>query len=59
MRPGIFLAALAVLAGCGVDGEPIRPAYSGRVSAGSDGVSAGVGTSIIRGNVSVHVGTSL
>jgi hypothetical protein len=48
-----------VLAGCGVDGDPIRPSYNGTVSAGTDGVSAGVGTKIIRGNVSVHVGTSL
>lgn len=59
MRGLCLLGSLMVLAGCGVDGEPIRPSYNGSVSAGSDGVSAGVGTTIIRGNVSVHVGTRL
>lgn len=59
MKGLCLLGALVLLAGCGVDGEPIRPSYNGSVSAGSDGVSAGVGTTIIRGNVSVHVGTRL
>lgn len=59
MKGLCLLGALVLLAGCGVDGEPIRPSYNGSVSAGSDGVSAGVGTTIMRGNVSVHVGTRL
>jgi hypothetical protein len=59
MKRLFVLGSLMVLAGCGVDGDPIRPSYNGTVSAGTDGVSAGVGTKIIRGNVSVHVGTSL
>ncbi|WP_135506609.1 hypothetical protein [Roseovarius aestuariivivens] len=59
MKKGMMLAAVALLAACGVDGEPVRPNYNGTISAGSDGVRAGVGASVIRGNVSVHVGTRL
>lgn len=55
-----FLAALglAALAGCGVDGEPVRPSVEANVGAGSRGVSAGLGTTIVSGNMSVHVGTT-
>ena len=59
MKQLMILGAVTLLAACGVDGEPIRPSYNGTMSVGSDGVRAGVGTSVISGNVRVHVGTSL
>lgn len=59
MKILLTLGALAILAGCGVDGEPTQPQYNGTISAGSDGVRAGIGTSIIGGHVRVHVGTRL
>ncbi len=59
MRQLLIVGAVTLLAGCGADGEPIRPSYNGTISAGSDGVSAGIGTSIMRGNVRVVMGTSL
>ncbi|MFN3209199.1 MAG: argininosuccinate lyase [Roseovarius sp.] len=74
MRRLIACICLAVLAGCGVDGEPIppgaepddtvarndptvvRPNINGALTVGTNGSRASVGTSIISGNVSVHVG---
>ncbi|MBU3260061.1 argininosuccinate lyase [Roseovarius sp. PS-C2] len=56
----IFAALmLAALAGCGADGEPIRPTAQANVGVGSHGVSGSVGTTLRRGNVSVGMGVAL
>jgi len=57
MRRAIWAAtALAALAGCGVEGDPVRPSVSTTISAGSGGVHAGVGTGVAVGGVHVGVG---
>ncbi|MDW3118406.1 MAG: argininosuccinate lyase [Roseovarius pacificus] len=50
---------LAALAGCGADGEPIRPTAQASVGVGSHGVNGAVGTTLRRGNVSVGMGVAL
>ena len=57
MRRAIWAAtALAMLAGCGVEGDPVRPSVSTTISAGSGSVQAGVGTGVSVGGVHVGVG---
>ncbi|MBC7131902.1 MAG: argininosuccinate lyase [Roseovarius sp.] len=49
MRAAMALALLALAAGCGVEGDPVRPKVGTVVSAGSGGnVSAGVGVTVGR-----------
>jgi len=55
----MVLLSAGMLAACGVDGEPIQPSVTTNVGVGSNGVSGGIGTTIVRGKMSVHVGTSL
>ncbi|MFD1343522.1 hypothetical protein [Litorisediminicola beolgyonensis] len=50
------LLALAVLAGCGADGEPVRPTYGATVSVGSDGVRTGASVGLRKGPLSVGLG---
>ena len=75
MKRAIAVLGLILVAGCGVDGEPVppdsepddtvarndptqvRPNLNGSLTVGTNGSRASVGTSIVRGNVSVHVGT--
>ena len=76
MKRAIAAFGLLILAGCGVDGEPIppgsepddsvarndptvvRPNINGSLSVGSNGTRGSVGTSVVSGNMSVHVGTT-
>jgi len=39
------------------DPAPVRPNLNGSLTVGTNGSRASVGTSIVSGNVSVHVGT--
>ncbi len=55
----LVLTALAMLAGCGADGEPIRPTAQANVGVGSNGVTGSVGTTLTRGSVSVGLGVGL
>ena len=55
MKAVLILGMLA-LAGCGADGEPIRPTYSAGVSGGSGGVNVGGGVGLSKGRVSLGVG---
>jgi len=50
---------LAALAGCGVDGEPIRPTAQANVGVGSNGMTGSVGTTLTRGNLSLGLGVGL
>lgn len=59
MKQICALLGLALLVACGVDGEPIQPSMNTTVGVGSNGPFGAIGTSIVSGNVSVHVGTSL
>ena len=58
MRHLLACLVLSTLAACGVDGEPVRPSMEANVGAGSRGMSGNVGTTLISGNMSVHVGTT-
>lgn len=59
MRWMAIIALVAALAGCGVDGAPVRPTVSTTVSAGSGGVHTSVGTGVRVGGVNVGVGVGL
>lgn len=54
MRILLVLTVLA-LAGCGVDGAPIRPSATLGVSIGPDGVSPNANVGVSKGPVSVGV----
>ena len=56
-----FLVALAllILAGCGVDGEPVRPSLGTTIGVGSRGVNATTSVGAVLGNVNVGVGVGL
>jgi hypothetical protein len=59
MRKLGFLFLMAALAGCGADGEPVRPAVNTSVSAGTGGVHVGTGVSVTKGIMSVGLGLGL
>lgn len=52
----VGVLALILLAGCGVDGEPIRPSLTTSISAGSGGVQTSTAVGMRSGPVSVLVG---
>ncbi len=56
IRLGLLLLGLAVLAGCGVDGEPVRPTAEASVGVGTEGVQTGVSAGATIGRVGVGVG---
>lgn len=57
MRKMIFaLLGLAVLAACGVDGEPVQPSLNAGVGIGSGGVRIGGAVGLHKGPVSVFLG---
>ena len=55
----LALTAIMGLAGCGADGEPIRPTAQANVGVGDRGVNGSVRTGLISGNLSVDVGMTL
>ena len=50
------MLSLSILAGCGVDGEPVQPTVSGGVSVSRSGVHATGGVGLNRGPFSVFLG---
>lgn len=56
MRQWLILMGVALVAGCGVDGAPMRPEAHGRVTVGNQGVSAGGDLSLTNGTITVGVG---
>ena len=59
MRAILAGLGLVALLGCGVDGEPVRPAINTTVSAGSGGVHTNVGAGVRVGGVNVGVAVGL
>lgn len=59
IRAVLGLLGLVFLVGCGVDGEPVRPAAGVNVGVGSNGVNVGVGGGVRVGGVNVGVGVGL
>ncbi|MEL6376852.1 MAG: hypothetical protein AAFQ04_06585 [Pseudomonadota bacterium] len=57
MRALGIIAALGLLAGCGVDGEPLTPAYTTVIGVSNKGVSGGVATTLSNSNVAITIGT--
>ena len=52
----LAFVALGVLAGCGVDGEPVQPSLSAGVAVSSGGVYAGGGVGLRQGPLSLFIG---
>ena len=55
MKRLIWVGALALLAACGADGDPVRPSVDLGVSIGPDGVRTTTGVSVRKGPVTVGV----
>lgn len=51
-----FMILLATLAGCGVDGEPIRPSMTTYIGVGGSGTHVGTQVSVSKGNMTIGVG---
>jgi len=56
MRPVAILLTLALLAGCGADGEPVQPTMNAGVAVGAGGVHPYGGVGLHRGPFSVFMG---
>ncbi|SCZ50049.1 hypothetical protein [Epibacterium ulvae] len=56
MKVAALLLGLFMVAGCGVDGEPIRPTLNAGVGVSSNGVHLGGRVGANKGPVSVTVG---
>jgi len=54
-----FIGVLAVLAGCGANGDPLRPTASTSLSVGTNGVSAGTNLGLSNGTFSLGIGQSV
>ncbi|GGH35326.1 hypothetical protein SAMN05444007_10890 [Cribrihabitans marinus] len=53
-KPLLVMAVL--LAGCGVDGEPIQPTLNAHLGVGSSGAHVGGGVGLSKGPLSVFLG---
>ena len=49
-------AASVALAGCGADGEPVRPSLNAGIGIGSGGVHVGGNVGVRKGPVSIAIG---
>jgi hypothetical protein len=59
MKPILILCALASLAACGADGEPIYPTATNQVTMSNNGVSAGTRFGASKGPFNVSLGVGL
>jgi hypothetical protein len=50
------LTGLLLLAGCGVDGAPIRPSLNTQITIDPDGVSTKANLGLTRGNLKIGLG---
>jgi len=53
---GIGLLGLTLLAGCGVDGEPVRPSLNAGVSVSQNGVHTGGSLGLNKGPFNLRLG---
>ena len=56
MRLLAILPAMALLAACGADGEPVRPTLNTTVGIGENGLHTHTSLGARKGNLSVQVG---
>lgn len=56
MNKLFVIGLLAVLAGCGAEGDPLRPTANLGVSVGPNGVSQSVGVGASNSNMSLSLG---
>ncbi len=59
MRITATLITLAALAGCGADGDPIRPTANVNVGVGTSGTSAGINLGLNKGPWNLSLGRHL
>ena len=59
MKHALAILALAMLAGCGVDGEPVAPSMNANVGVGPGGLSGSAGMTLSKGPFSVGWGAGL
>jgi hypothetical protein len=55
----VLTGILVVLAGCGANGDPLRPTASSNLSIGTNGVSAGTNLAVTNGFFSVGIGQTI
>lgn len=55
-RITLTLFLLATLAGCGVDGDPIRPTAAASIAIGESGVYSNIGVGVSQGPFSIFLG---
>ena len=56
LRVGLLISVGAVLAGCGVDGKPIRPTINASVGVGTSATYGAVGVNVRRSGLGVFLG---
>lgn len=56
MRFCAALISVALLASCGVDGAPVRPAAKAGMTVGTGGVNVGGSVGVSKGPVTISVG---
>ena len=59
MKVIVLTCFFAVLAGCGANGDPLRPTASTNLSIGTNGVSAGTNVAVTNGLISVGIGQTI
>ncbi|WP_109467705.1 hypothetical protein [Albibacillus kandeliae] len=47
---------LALLAGCGADGEPVQPTMNAGINVSGSGISAGGGVGLYKGPLALYLG---
>lgn len=59
MKRLVLIGFVAVLTGCGANGDPLRPTASSNLSIGTNGVSAGTNLGLSNGTFSLGIGKTV
>lgn len=59
MKALVLIGGFVILAGCGANGDPLRPTASTNLSIGTNGVSAGTNLGLSNGTFSVGIGQNI